>query len=612
MLQCKGKSARYHFLTIAILSSAVLLRAETAPFYSEPFDRYDSARVHFGDTTTYKLVADTFLTCAQIKNSDSTKTQSCTDSLPIDSLRGWKIVLSAWTKATGLSTPPASYNGVKVMVVIRNSDGTTSYPQLTWPSGASYGWTRTVTPISVPSDAQWCKLTIGLEKVSGSVRLDSIKIVRAANMNLPPARDTTLPIRELAPTRLRGAMIGTATVDSAAIADFGSIWRGNLLRWQMNAPSGETNALGRSDYETLINAEITKIDKALPICRTHGIMLVVDMHTLSWNMFADTAAQSRLIKTWHTLAAHFRDSAGVWGYDLANEPNEDTWHEGARFWNELADTLARTVRALDTSKVIIVEPTNWGGADGFALLRPVGSLRGYDIGRVVYSFHCYDPHTLTHQGIGVGYPPYGAVYPGTIDGLAWDSTRLRQAVAPALAFQQKYRVPLYVGEFSCVRWAASHSAIRWLTDFIRIIEPYGWDWTYHAYKEFDGWSVEYSDSLGDMRAPLETDRKALLLSYYAQNKNPYMAQTAARPRTAARFTGEHALCITGNCSPAVRLSGLSSSVRVVNLQGRAVASLKPLDGAVALMSRQLPPGLYICSTTLDARVRSFKIMLTEQ
>jgi hypothetical protein len=407
-------------------------------------------------------------------------------------------------------------------------------------------------------------------------------------------------------------MIGAGSVDSAAIAAFGSVWKGNLLRWQMNAPAGEKHALGRSDYEALIQAEIVKIEKALRICRAHGIMLVVDMHTLSWNMFADTASQSRLINSWRTLAAHFKDSTGIWGYDLANEPNEDMWQEGALFWNELADTLARTIRSVDTQKVLIVEPAYWGNADGFTLLRPVGSLRNWDIRRVVYSFHCYDPHALTHQGIGAEYPPYGPVYPGTINSVVWDSTRLRQAVAPAVAFQQKYRVPIYVGEFSCIRWAPAHSAIRWLTDFIRIIESYGWDWTYHAYKEFHGWSVEYNDTLGSTAYPLgyTTDRKTLLLDYFAQNQNPYTVLTAARPAAAERLSGIQAVRLAGNGSPAVSLSGLSSSVRVANLQGRTVATLAPENGLVFLRSGHFRPGLYICIITENGSIRSCKIMLT--
>ena len=30
---------------------------------------------------------------------------------------------------------------------------------------------------------------------------------------------------------------------------------------------------------------------------------------------------------------------------------------------------------------------------------------------------------------------------------------------------------------------------------ISINEAYGWDWTYHAYREWQGWSVEYDESI---------------------------------------------------------------------------------------------------------------------
>ena len=30
----------------------------------------------------------------------------------------------------------------------------------------------------------------------------------------------------------------------------------------------------------------------------------------------------------------------------------------------------------------------------------------------------------------------------------------------------------------------------WIRDCIDILEEYGWDWSYHAFREWDGWSVE--------------------------------------------------------------------------------------------------------------------------
>ena len=47
---------------------------------------------------------------------------------------------------------------------------------------------------------------------------------------------------------------------------------------------------------------------------------------------------------------------------------------------------------------------------------------------------------------------------------------------------------MFVGEFSAIAWAPN--AEGYIRDCISIFEELGWDWTYHAFREFDGWSVE--------------------------------------------------------------------------------------------------------------------------
>lgn len=490
------------------------------PVFSASFDFYDSTKPHFGDTISYKLRADTFGLCADFRSTDSTKSVRIqSDSIPLDSIRGWRILLSAWTKADSLTTLLHSWNGVKVMLVIRTPDGLYTYPQLSWPASSSWPWQKVWRIVTVPHNAVSMYLSLGLESVAGHTRIDSVSITRLAHAYVPP-RDSTIPIPSSASVRLRGAMIGTAA-DSESVAQFGSVWKGNLFRWQLGG-TFYPNALARPDYDSLLLQETKKLDKLLPVCRQNNIKVLVDLHSLSTGLFISETTQIRLMDTWRKLANHYRDSVAVFGYDLANEPCENLWHPGVLFLDDLSDSLCRIIRSIDPVKPIVVEPslnTTW-----FADFKPIGWNRGYDLKDIIYSVHCYSPFQLTHQGIGADYPPFGAVYPGTIDNIVWDSILLRQAVQPAVNFQKRYRVPIYIGEFSCVRWANNHSAIRWLTDFISIMESYGWDWTYHAYKEYHGWSVEFSDSLGDMRTPLETDRKALLLSYFALNQNPYDSQ----------------------------------------------------------------------------------------
>lgn len=66
-----------------------------------------------------------------------------------------------------------------------------------------------------------------------------------------------------------------------------------------------------------------------------------------------------------------------------------------------------------------------------------------------------------------------------------DFAQLRNAMEPAVAFAQKYRVPVWVGEFGC---GAVNPAYQkaWVKTCISMFEEAGFDWTYWNYKETTG------------------------------------------------------------------------------------------------------------------------------
>ena len=85
-------------------------------------------------------------------------------------------------------------------------------------------------------------------------------------------------------------------------------------------------------------------------------------------------------------------------------------------------------------------------------------------------------------------------------------------------YQEKYRVPIYIGEFSSIRWAPNNSTFNYLRDCIELFEEYNWDWNFHAFREWDGWSVEHSTGFYDPILPTTmTDRESLLRDYFQQN-----------------------------------------------------------------------------------------------
>ena len=173
----------------------------------------------------------------------------------------------------------------------------------------------------------------------------------------------------------------------------------------------------------------------------------------------------------------------------------------------------RTIRKVDPGKPVVFEPGPWGGPTGFDMLQPL------DEERVVYSFHMYMPHAFTHQGVHGS--DVGLVYPGMIEGEYWDRDRLREAMLPAEEFARDFNVHMYVGEFSAIRWAPDGSAYRYLRDVISLFEERGWDWSYHAYREWPGWSVEHGPDPDNAQPAAEpTPRKQLLLEWFGKNGRP--------------------------------------------------------------------------------------------
>jgi hypothetical protein len=131
----------------------------------------------------------------------------------------------------------------------------------------------------------------------------------------------------------------------------------------------------------------------------------------------------------------------------------------------------------------------------------------------------YVPGAFTHQGVFGESKP--VVYPGEAEGKHWDKAQLEAALKPVIDFQKAYNAHIYMGEFSAIRWAPDNSACRYIKDVIDICEAHDWDWTYHAFREWDGWSVEHGADRNDHSpAKTPTDREQLLKSWFAKNQKP--------------------------------------------------------------------------------------------
>jgi hypothetical protein len=499
------------------LASAVALERGHI-FYQSTFDSLD------GWSAGGRLDDEGTLCIDQAKPAG---TVNLSHALPIHAMRGAVVYFSVRVKARDISDKPNPWNGVKIMAVMETPAGK-RWPQVELPTG-SFDWQTARFVVRVPPDATSLTLVLGLEQVTGRAWFDDVRVVlgRAANPQAVaprmPGQDDK-PFTGRAEDRLRGVMI-SPNISADALRTLGATWNANLIRWQLI----HTGAYGKpppalADYDAWLERELARLDAALPLCKQLGLRVVIDIHSppggravsggyiaATGDFFTDPAAQAKFLDVWRRIATRYKDEPAIWGYDLVNEPVDDQTAENCDDWQTLAARAAKIVRAIDGVHAIIVEPPAWGSAGGFIGFEPI------DVPGVVYSFHFYEPGQFTHQRLRQDGP--GVDYPGQIAGAYWDRAALERAMKPAIDFQKKYNVHLYVGEFSAIRWAPNHSAYRYLKDCVDIFESHGWDWSYHAFREFNGWSVEHGEDRSDTSPAREpTDREQLVRAAFARNR----------------------------------------------------------------------------------------------
>ena len=107
-------------------------------------------------------------------------------------------------------------------------------------------------------------------------------------------------------------------------------------------------------------------------------------------------------------------------------------------------------------------------------------------------------------------------YPGEFRGVPFDREWVKRDLEAIRQFQLAHNAVIYNGEFSVVPWAKGGAEC--LRDYIEFFEQYGWHYTYHAFREWDGWSLEHEgDSAQTLHPSQDNPRKRVLLEAFSLN-----------------------------------------------------------------------------------------------
>ena len=451
---------------------------------------------------------------------------------------------SIQVRGENVSIPPERYNGVKFMFHWRNAvTGADEWPGAWLPTG-TFGWRTAFIGCGKTSDVEGGKaeLLLGLQNSSGTVAFD-LSTLRIAtpvphwpvtNQNHRCAysasvgvtsderrvtsegtsslvtRNSSLVTAAQRRTPLRGVMSpgGNMTED-----DFKTLhdWGATLLRFQMvrdwHAVDGNQDL---DEYDRWLEDRLDHFDKVvLPMAVQYGLQVVLDLHVppggrdaaQEANMFYDERFAEHFVELWRRIARRFKGREGIYGYDLINEPCQTHETPPECDWWSLQRRAAEAVREEDPLTPIIVESNQWDSPGPFRYLSPL------TLTNVVYEVHMYSPDGFTHQRV-LGTRPWTIAYPNAEKG--WNRESLAETLRPVREFQLRHGARIYVGEFSAVCWAPG--ADQYLRDCISVFKENGWDWTYHAFREWAGWSVEHEgEDDASLRSSADNPRKSALI-----------------------------------------------------------------------------------------------------
>lgn len=216
-------------------------------------------------------------------------------------------------------------------------------------------------------------------------------------------------------------------------------------------------------------------------------------------LWSSRSLRESLILQWKLIATRYRGNPNIAGFDILNEPvppgKLSNYSDRQPIWLTYAEEIGLAIRSVDSRRVLIVESAPDSTPSSFAYMKPLS------LDNVVYSFHSYLPIQLTHQGVMKGFAQ--PMTYGSSSDMDVNRQELYGLLSNVESFAKRYNVPIFIGEFSCARWAPKGSAARYISDSLAFFEAKGWSWTYHEFRGWPGWDAEIA-----FENPAATQRSA--------------------------------------------------------------------------------------------------------
>ena len=181
------------------------------------------------------------------------------------------------------------------------------------------------------------------------------------------------------------------------------------------------------------------LDRVIDTLARHGIASIIDLHALPgsqnqhWHSDNPTHQalfwqhrhfQDRVVNLWEALADRYRDNVWVAGYNLMNEPADESREVVGPFYSR----LVKAIRAVDPNHTLYIDGNTYSTE--------------FDMFAEPWENTVYTCHDYSAAGLGRGGP-----YPGETDGAYINRDAVEEKFLLRSEYARREGTPLYVGEF---------------------------------------------------------------------------------------------------------------------------------------------------------------------
>jgi len=153
-------------------AAAALSSTASAPFSIE--ENWDGkSQLHWNPSPTIEEIQGKWI--LKLVAEDANGSINIIAPLPNEKCKGKRLLITTRVRGENISDKPLPHNGIKFMFPTLNAEGVKDYPQKPLPTG-TFDWKDVSWTVVLPDNIVNAKLAIGLEKVSGTVWFDTIKI----------------------------------------------------------------------------------------------------------------------------------------------------------------------------------------------------------------------------------------------------------------------------------------------------------------------------------------------------------------------------------------------------------------------------------------------------